>query len=76
MIKMSDDKWSQLIASLKDPNKTAFDILPSGHTVGELANRYAFELYDRQQHIRKTTQPTHQAKAAPPKKPRTSRKKK
>ena len=30
---------------VRDPNKNAFDFLPSGETIGEFANRYAVERY-------------------------------
>jgi hypothetical protein len=41
---------SDLRLSLKivrDPTKTAFDVLPSGETIGEFANRHAVERYTR-----------------------------
>jgi hypothetical protein len=32
---------------VRDISKTAFDLLPSGETIGEFANRYAVERYTR-----------------------------
>lgn len=32
---------------VRDPSKTAYDMLPSGETIGEFANRHAVERYAR-----------------------------
>ena len=31
----------------RDPGKTAYDLLPTGETIGEFANRYAVDRYKR-----------------------------
>jgi hypothetical protein len=35
------------LKTLRDPSKTAFDLLPSGETIGSFANRCAVERYTR-----------------------------
>lgn len=42
------DNVRSLLKLVRDPSKTAFDLLPTGETLGSFANRHVVEAYVRQ----------------------------
>jgi len=58
---MSDDEGDEHLAAnirsmlkvIRDPSKTAYDLLPTGETIGAFANRHAVETYVRKNVIKR-----------------------